>query len=55
MFTTRPQNHHADALAEDFAAIARIEASLTRGAQRPAAQVVPDFSRLKRYVPDLKM
>ncbi|MCC0075010.1 MAG: hypothetical protein H6898_00300 [Rhodobacter sp.] len=47
----------AAALAGDFAAIARIEASLTlaQGARRTTHRGRPDFSRLARYIPDLKV
>jgi hypothetical protein len=57
MFLTRTDRNRANALVVDFAIIARIEASLMRGAaHRPlATRGTPDFSRLKQYMPDLKI
>lgn len=52
-----PAAANTAAFAGDLAAIARIEASLAivRGARQGARRGRPDFSRLARYIPDLKV
>ena len=55
MFTRSRHRRNASPLIDDFAVIARIEASLAWGAvERPRNnRAAPDFSRLKPFVPGL--
>ena len=54
MFNTQHHAPAAAALIADLDAIARIETSLGPSARRATPGARPDFSRLARYIPNLK-